>query len=209
MKTPLVVLISASLLASFSYSAHASEAQKNRAFSIKYGASKLKTDVTGDQNFELYGRALSLDYTSESNKWTENKDLYLGYVASMDVHYNSKKKEDNHAIYQVEEVSSLTFNWAPKLSYMLSEKTALYTFAGLSYGVLKAQEYTKTNANTDALKDTVSGWGYLWGFGARYQLDNNFEFGGEVRANHLKVDNDARSGEADLYGFFLTAGYRF
>ncbi|MDN3680760.1 outer membrane beta-barrel protein [Vibrio tapetis subsp. quintayensis] len=213
MKKTLAILISSALLISFSSQAEsdaqAQTAKKERAFTIKFGGSKLKTDVTGDKDFELYGRSLAFDYTSESNKWTDNKDLYLGYLASLDVHYNSKKKEDNHAIYQVEEVSSLIGSFAPKVSYMVTQQTALFAYAGVSYGALKEQDYKKTPGSVASEKEAVSGWGYLWGFGARYELDNNFEFGGEFRASHLSVDNDKRSGKADLYGLYATAGYRF
>ncbi|SON53391.1 outer membrane beta-barrel protein [Vibrio tapetis] len=206
-------MISSALLVSFSSHAESGQQeqknQKERAFTIKFGGSKLKTDVTGDKNFELYGRSLAFDYTSESNKWTDNKNVYLGYLASLDVHYNSKKKADNQAVYQVEEVSSLIGSFAPKLSYMVTQQTALFAYAGVSYGALKEQDYKKTPGSLASERDAVTGWGYLWGFGARYELDNNFEFGAEFRSSHLNVDNDERSGKADLYGLFATAGYRF
>ncbi|USD68186.1 outer membrane beta-barrel protein [Vibrio sp. SCSIO 43136] len=206
-----VILAGGSLLALLSTATFAqSELDDShyRALAIKVGASRLKTDITRDKDFQLNGRALSIDYTSEKNHWTSNKDLYIGFLASLDIHYHSKKKSDTDVLYQVEEVSTVTFNLAPKISYMLTDRTALYGFAGASYANLKMQDFTKKPVK-DSDKTSVSGLGYLWGVGLRYQLPNRFEFSGELRGNHNNVDGSIGDGKSDVYGLFAGIGYRF
>ncbi|WP_200767571.1 outer membrane beta-barrel protein [Vibrio nigripulchritudo] len=178
-------------------------------FTAKVGGSSFQSKVAAVGDYELAGRALSLDYSRMTSSWTKSQKLHLGVSFSGDIHYNSKKKSDTSKLYEVEEISSLTLNLAPKVSYSLTECVEIYGIAGLSYGFVEALEYKKTSVVDKDSKPRAKGAGYVWSVGASYKLDNDFEFGAELRGNHLTLKKDGKQGDADLYGMFVTMGYQF
>ncbi|MBD1558682.1 porin family protein [Vibrio sp. S9_S30] len=178
-------------------------------FTAKVGGSRFHSQVASVGDYELVGRSLSLEYSRMTSIWTEENDVYLGVSFSGDIHYNSKKKSDTPSLYEVEEISSLVLNVAPKITHSLTDRIDIYGAAGLSYGYVEALEYKKTLTVDKDSKPKAKGAGYMWAIGSSYRLHNNFEFGAELRGNKLALKKVDKKGDANLYAFYVTMGYEF
>ncbi|PKF78910.1 hypothetical protein CW749_14455 [Vibrio sp. vnigr-6D03] len=202
-------LVFASAVALSSHASAEPRPEAYQLFTAKVGGSSFQSKVASVGDYELVGRSLSLEYSRMTSSWTEAEDIYLGVALSGDIHYNSKKKSDTSSLYEVEEISSVVLNAAPKITYSLTDCIDIYGSAGLSYGYVEALEYKKTLTVDKDSKPKAKGFGYMWAIGSSYRLDNNFEFGTELRGNHLSLKKDGKEGDANLYALYVTMGYEF